>query len=185
MSEEYKKRLDEWALVKARLENRNHKPPFFKEGKIWWCHIGENLGVETSGKHEEFTRPVFIFKKYDRYSFLGFPLTTKQKIGSWYVPIGFNGLSQTIIVSQGKSMDYRRLKERIGELDSDEQAGVTGAYRKLHIKIDPPQSPAEVVGKSQIQANDSTVEDAVKSSKNDLPGFSGESPSPCGTVHPL
>jgi mRNA interferase MazF len=162
MGEEYVKRLDEWAVFKSKLENRHHNPPFFKEGEVWWCHIGENIGIESSGKHEEFTRPVFIFKKYDRYSFLGLPLTTKQKVGSWYVPVTFNEISQTVVLAQGKTMDYRRLKEKICELDSDEREEVIDAYWKLHIKIDPPQLPAEVVGKSQIQGNDSMSKDEVK-----------------------
>jgi hypothetical protein len=83
-------------------------------------------------------------------------------VGSWYVPITFNGISQTVVLAQGKTMDHRRLKEKIGELDSDERRKVVDAYRNLHIKIDPPQLPAEVVGKSQIQSNDSTVKDVVK-----------------------
>jgi mRNA interferase MazF len=162
MGEEYVKRLDEWAIFKSKLENRRHNPPFFNEGEVWWCHIGENIGIESSGKNEEFTRPVFIFKKYDKYSFFGLPFTTKQKIGSWYVPITFNGILQTVILVQGKTMDHRRLKEKIGELDSDEHKEIIDAYRSLHIKIDPPQLPAEVVGKSQIQGNDSMVKDEVK-----------------------
>ena len=59
-------------------------------------------------------------------------------------------------------MDHRRLKEKIGELDSDERREVVDAYRNLHIKIDPPQLPAEVVGKSQIQSNDSMSKNEVK-----------------------
>jgi mRNA interferase MazF len=134
MGEEYVKRLDEWAVFKSKLENRHHNPPFFKEGEVWWCHIGENIGIESSGKHEEFTRPVFIFKKYDRYSFLGLSLTTKQKVGSWYVPITFNGISQTVVLAQGKTMDHRRLKEKIGELGEDEWKEIIDAYWKLHIR---------------------------------------------------
>ena len=149
MSEEYIKRLDEWAIFKSKLENCHHNPPLFHQGEIWWCYIGENIGVESSGKNDEFTRPVFIFNKYDQRSFLGLPLTTKQKVGSWYVPITFNGILQTIMLAQGKTMDYRRLKEKIGELDTDNQRNIMNTYVNLHIKIDPPQLPAEVVGKSQ------------------------------------
>src|ERR1035437_1583728 len=162
MSEEYVKRLDEWAIFKSKIESRPRRPPFFNEGEIWWCYIGENIGVETSGKNEEFTRPVLIFKKYDKYSFLGLPLTTKQKTGSWYVSITSNNIIQTIILAQGRTMDYRRLKKRVGELGEDEWKGITDAYWKLHIKIDPPQFPAEVVGQSQIECNDSMTENEVK-----------------------
>ena len=162
MNEGYTKRLSEWAIFKSKLENQNHKPPFFKEGEIWWYHIGENIGVELSGKNEEFTRPVFIFKKYDSYSFLGLPLTAKQKTGSWYVSIIFDNTIQTIILAQSKTIDHRRLQRKICELGEEECKIIAHAYCRLHIKINPPQLPAEVVGQSQIQNNNSTIESTVK-----------------------
>ena len=157
MDGKYEKRLNEWALFKLKLENRPRKPPFFKEGEIWWCYIGENIGIELSGKNKEFTRPAFVLKKYDKYSFLGLPLTTKHKVGSWYVSIKFNNVIQMVILAQSKTMDYRRLKKKVGELDSNEQKNIINAYSNLHIKIDPPQLSAEVVGKSQIDLNDSRI----------------------------
>ena len=95
--------------------------------------MGENVGVEVNGKSDKFTRPIFVFKKYDRYSFLGLPLTTKSKIGSWYVSISFNGIKQTVVLSQGRSFDYRRFKEKIGELDESDREKIKKAYADLHI----------------------------------------------------
>jgi hypothetical protein len=87
----------------------------------------------VNGKSDKFTRPIFVFKKYDRYSFLGLPLTTKSKIGSWYVFISFNGIKQTVVLSQGRSFDYRRFKEKIGELDEGDREKIKKAYADLHI----------------------------------------------------
>ena len=110
------KRFLEWIGLKEKLHNAEYTPPFFKEGEIWWCYMGENVGVEINGKHAQFTRPVLVFKKYDRYSFFGLPLTTKTKTGSWYSPITFGSISQTVVLSQGRTLDYRRFKEKMGEL---------------------------------------------------------------------
>jgi mRNA interferase MazF len=130
--DKYIKRFKEWLLFKESLDARKHAPPLFSEGDIWWCHIGENVGIETGGKGNSFTRPILIFKKYDRYSFLSFPLTTRNKTGTWYAPIRFRETIQSIIVAQGRTMDYRRLKERIGELDSDQMKIVRKAFLSLH-----------------------------------------------------
>jgi mRNA interferase MazF len=90
--------------------------PTFKEGEIWWCSIGMNIGREVFGKGKDFARPVFVFKKLDRDSFLAIPLTTQQKSGSWYVPIFYNGVESRAILSQIRILDKKRLIKQIGTL---------------------------------------------------------------------
>lgn len=126
------KRFLEWIGLKQILHGSSHKPPLFKEGEIWWCSVGENIGNEMNGKSDRFTRPIFILRKYDKYSFLGLPLTTKEKIGTWYCSIEFLGKKQTVVLMQGRTLDYRRLKEKMGELGSHEAEHIWQAYRALH-----------------------------------------------------
>jgi hypothetical protein len=40
------KRFLEWIKLKEKLHSNNYKPPFFKQGEIWWCSFGENIGTE-------------------------------------------------------------------------------------------------------------------------------------------
>ncbi len=82
------KRFDEWIDVKETLHNLQ-KVPKINEGDIWWCGMGENIGVEINGKNVAFSRPVFIFKKLSHFGFLGIPLTSKRHEGYWYVPFDF------------------------------------------------------------------------------------------------
>ena len=128
----YRKRFATWMWVKHDLHESNHIPPLFKEGEVWWCHLGENMGVEINGKGNEFTRPMVILKKYDKYSFFGLPLSTKLKIGSWYEQVNFGGFTQTVNLVQGKAYDYRRFKEKMGELNLKEFNHVRLAYLSLH-----------------------------------------------------
>ena len=135
------KRFLEWIGLKEQIHSAENIPPLFKENEIWWCYVGENVGVEVNGKNEQFTRPIFILKKYDKYSFLGLSLTTKNKEGSWFVLITFNGIDQTVVLSQGRVYDYRRFKEKIGELNEKDAQKVREEYLKLHtrsIKNRPP-----------------------------------------------
>lgn len=126
------KRFLEWIGLKEKLHENKAIPPLFKEGEIWWCYLGENIGNEMNGKNTQFSRPIFVLKKYDKYSFLGLPLTTKLKKGTWYVEINFVGIKQTVVLSQSRTLDYRRFKEKIGELDEGEVGKVRAEYIKLH-----------------------------------------------------
>ena len=82
------KKFLEWIRLKERLHINNYEPPLFKEGEVWWCYIGENIGNEINGKSRKFTRPIFIFKKYDRYTFC------LLKIGPRHFVAGVVGTSQ-------------------------------------------------------------------------------------------
>ncbi len=127
------KRFLEWIGLKERLHGQSHEPPFFRENEIWWCHVGENIGVEINGKNDKFTRPIFILKKYDKYSFLGLPFSTKNKIGNWYVSIYFAGVPQVAILSQSRVFDYRRLYKKIGELTKKDGVLIREAFTNLHM----------------------------------------------------
>ena len=81
------KRFLEWIKLKEKLHESEYKIPLFKEGEVWWCALGENVGIEMNGKSKDFTRPVLIFKKLSREGFLGIPMSTKLKEGTWYVHV--------------------------------------------------------------------------------------------------
>jgi len=95
--------------------------------------VGENIGIEVNGKSSKFTRPVLIFKKYDKYSFLGLPLSTKNKTGTWYTSISFLGITQVVILCQSRVFDYRRLDKKMGELNTLEVSNVKEAFFDLHV----------------------------------------------------
>ena len=126
------KQFLQWIGLKEKLHQAEHVPPLFKEHEIWWCSIGENIGNEVNGNGTRFTRPVFILKKYDAYSFFGLPLTTKEKEGSWYVHMRFKEKNQTVVLMQGRVLDYRRLKEKMGEVEAGDSLRIREAFLALH-----------------------------------------------------
>jgi mRNA-degrading endonuclease toxin of MazEF toxin-antitoxin module len=107
--------LFDWCRITFALAKQNRNT-LFSEGEIWWCHIGMNVGVEIYGKGIGFTRPVIVFKKFGTHSFLGIPLTTQEKEGSWYLPVSLGGKRQKAILNQIRILDSRRLTKRIGVL---------------------------------------------------------------------
>ena len=53
------KKFLEWIGLKEKLHTANSTPPLFKEGEVWWCVVGENIGIEMNGKGDVFSRPVY------------------------------------------------------------------------------------------------------------------------------
>lgn len=50
----------------------------FKDREVWWCKVGINVGYEINGK-TLFLRPVLIIRKISSNTFIGIPLTRKEK----------------------------------------------------------------------------------------------------------
>ena len=114
---EYISDLLDWCKVKIFLARKPIKSSF-RDGEIWWCHVGMNVGMEIFGKGEVFERPVLIFKKLDKSLFFGIPLTTQQKDGNQYVPVVVGGRNVRAVLSQARTFDSRRLINKVGELGS-------------------------------------------------------------------
>jgi mRNA interferase MazF len=136
------KHFFEWIKLKEKLHINTHKPPLFKEGEIWWCSLGENIGVEINGKSNDFTRPVLVFKKLSQDGFLGIPMSTKNKVGSWYVDVFQHGRKVTVILSQMRMFSSNRLHSRLSKLNDDDCKKVSKAFVELYLltnkKFPPP-----------------------------------------------
>jgi mRNA interferase MazF len=126
-------KLIEWCKLKIILLERSPNT-LFKEGEIWWCRIGMNVGHETYGKGVSFARPVLIYKKFSKDFFIGIPITSKKKEGTWFVPLIFNNKESRVILSQLRAFDGRRLIERIGVLGDDQRGCVKIALHDLLFK---------------------------------------------------
>lgn len=80
------KNFDVWNGVKKFLESRTEKI-LFKEGDIWWTSLGINIANESCGKGDTFRRPVLVIKKLSGNAAIIVPLTSQEKIGTWFQEI--------------------------------------------------------------------------------------------------
>jgi mRNA interferase MazF len=126
------KRFLEWIGLKEKLNNNDHKPPLFKEGEIWWCAIGENVGVEVNGKGKQFSRPVYIYKKLSANGFLGIPLSTALKVGTWYSEITFQERKILANLAQCRVFSYLRMYEKMGTLDETDILKIKNEFLRLY-----------------------------------------------------
>jgi mRNA interferase MazF len=126
------KDYERWMPVKTKLHNANNIPAAFKEGDIWWCAFGENIGVEIDGKGRQFSRPVYVYKKLSREGFLGIPLTTQLKTGSWYVEFDFKGIKENANLAQIRVISSKRLTDKIGSLDDGDRVRIKRGFIGLY-----------------------------------------------------
>lgn len=120
--------------MKQSLDVKISKPPFVNEGDIWWCAMGENVGSEINGKSELFSRPAILLKKLSNSLYFVVPTTTKNAEGSWYVNFSQKGKSMNACLHQARTIDYRRLFSKLGELDDMDFAKIGSAFHKLYCK---------------------------------------------------
>ena len=117
------KNFVDWFRLKPRLGTIKN-PPNFSEREVWNCHIGVNIGYEMDGKNVKFIRPVLVYKKLNHCSFIGIPLTSKLKNGSWYYPSFIKGIEGRYVLSQIRVFDSKRLYNRIERVNSEDFNGV-------------------------------------------------------------
>ncbi len=107
------KDFDKWNSLKKKInkESNGLSSIYWREKEIWFCSLGVNVGSEQDGKNEFFERPVVIIKKVSPTTFLAIPLTSKRKIGSWYVHLDSTGTSA--VITQIRLLDSSRLNRRL------------------------------------------------------------------------
>ena len=131
MDEIFTKDFGGWIVLKKNMDELG-KLPTISEGEIWWCGIGANVGVEISGKSKRHSRPVLILKKLSRFGFMGIPLTSKRKSGSWYVSFEFQNIIQTAAVGQARTMSSSRLYDKMGQIPESDLNRVKAAFLELY-----------------------------------------------------
>lgn len=126
-----KKDFDKWNEIKKDIHYKNERR-FYHPREICWCSLGVNVGFEQDGDGKEYQRPVLIFKGFSRNTCLIFPLTTSVKKHKMRIPVGMvDGKEASVIISQPKLIDTKRLVERIDFLDKEIFENIRKAVKDL------------------------------------------------------
>lgn len=115
MSKTATKDFSRWMKLKAKLHYEAHICAI-KNGDIWWCGFGENVGAEINGKTSTFARPVLVLRKLSQYNFIGVPLTSKEHKGSWYVDFSFKDKKEIAFIAQVRNISVSRLYNKMGAI---------------------------------------------------------------------
>ncbi len=122
--------FDAWNIKKQELDT-NKRTLLFKEGEIWWCAVGKNIGEEVYGKGREFRRPVVIFRKLTGNSCLAIPTTTKPRDGSWYHHLKVADKDRWVMMHQMRFISANRLWVRESTLSPKEFGELKKSVAKL------------------------------------------------------
>jgi mRNA-degrading endonuclease toxin of MazEF toxin-antitoxin module len=130
MLEQIIKKFEVWFPLKVKI-NQIQKLPVFREGEIWWCYVGENIGHEENGKGKLFLRPVLVIKKFNSRLFYGIPTSSIVKDNKYYFNINIKEKDISILLSQMRAMDANRLLYKQTKLPDTEFLLVKKALSKL------------------------------------------------------
>ena len=113
------KRFIEWIYTKIIIDKTERVDLVITEGQVFWCSLGENIGYEQNGKDEFFRRPVLIFKKFNNDMFWGIPMSSKLKDGIYHISVSLVGFERSVILSQLRVLDSKRLDQFIGHVSKE------------------------------------------------------------------
>ena len=119
---------DEWNTLKKELNNKKEIINFY-QGNIYFMSIGRNIGHESYGKDKLFLRPVLVYKKLTKTTFLGIPLTSKDKDGSYFFKFSYKKDKISIAMfHQIRVFDIRRSEYLSGKINKN-------TYQNLENKL--------------------------------------------------
>lgn len=124
------KQFTKWNNLKENLHS-SKKENFFKERDVFWASIGVNIGYEQDGKGEIFSRPILILKKYNKNIFLGIPLSTQLKQGSFFFEFELNSKKSNALLVQARIFDAKRLENKIGKINEEDFNNLKIKFREL------------------------------------------------------
>lgn len=123
----YQDDSDKWNEVKKQVNKKENIE--FYQGNIYFMSIGKNIGYESLGKNNLFLRPILVYKKLSKSTFIGIPLTSKKKEGSYYFSFNYKkDVTSTAMLNQMRVFDIRRSEYLSGKVNKN-------IYKNLEIKI--------------------------------------------------
>lgn len=120
--------FDAWNTAKKRIHLAARSPKF-KDGEIWWCHVGVNIGVETYGKGSGCTRPVVILRKVSRHGGLVVPITSRPHHQSMYHEFDWGAGPRWAMLHETRSASVYRFQRRVAEISPTEFQALREAFR--------------------------------------------------------
>lgn len=113
------KKFLEWVHSKIYIDEKP-RGKIIHMCEVYWCALGENIGDEENGKGDAFTRPVLIIKKFNNNIFWGIPMSTKLKDNKYYIRVILKNTPQSVMISQLRVLDVKRLEQYIGYISRND-----------------------------------------------------------------
>lgn len=113
--------FDDWNLEKKRIQAFEEVTIFPKEGDVYSCALGMNVGSEQNGQGPHFLRPVLVFKKFTNKLFWAIPLTSKEKQLDFCLKLkDYNGQPSVAILAQLRLVSFKRMIGKLYRVSHEE-----------------------------------------------------------------
>ena len=122
--------FDKWNEVKKRLDSLE-KNINIKEGNIYLISVGKNIGNESYGKGAIFLRPVLVLKKLGHNYFVGIPLTSKKKEGSYFFEFSYRDKCSYAMFNQIRTFNAKRILKYHGKIKKDDFIGLKKKFQEF------------------------------------------------------
>jgi len=110
-----KQKFDNWNEIKQTIQNKDLIP--FKQGEIYFMSVGQNIGHEVYGKKELYLRPVLVYRKLSKQTFIGIPLSSKEKDGTYFFTFRYTKKTlSTALLNQIRVFDIKRAEYYNGSI---------------------------------------------------------------------
>jgi mRNA interferase MazF len=125
--------FDRWNDIKKRLAQPSDFPQTFpKQGEVWMCSLGWNLGREQNGGPHDFSRPALVIKKFNNEMFWIVPLSSKQKKLDFYFNYSDpHGQPVAAIIGQLRLVSTKRFQRNMYQLSPTDFAAVKARLRSF------------------------------------------------------
>jgi len=111
--------FDQWNEIKKYINNGEINSELFpKQGEIWMCILGKNVGREQNGGGNNFSRAMLVLKKFNNEIFWVVCLSTKQKNVDYYYNFDKNStIKGSAILAQIRLIHIKRFKRKLSDLN--------------------------------------------------------------------
>ena len=117
---EFIEKYNNWNIKKQEIQFSDIEETYFKEGDVWWCSLGQNIGSESYGKGKDYRRPILVIRKLSEDLCIALPLTSKKKVGTWFVDILLNDESRCVMLYQIRTLNRKRFQRKMGEVSIED-----------------------------------------------------------------
>lgn len=125
------KDFNSWNRKKGAIHNNNENK-LYHTRELWWCSLGVNIGSEQDGSGENYDRPVLILKGLSKQTCIILPLTSSPEKHKMRILIGkVQNKEASVIISQIRVVDTKRLVYKIGFLDKNIFTNITKTIKNL------------------------------------------------------
>lgn len=120
-----------WLNKKVNI-NYSSGNKIFNEWEIWFTSLWKNIWFEEDWKWKNFSRPVLIIKKFNKFIFYWIPLTSVEKNNIFHYKFNWNTWKISYaILSQMKLFDWKRLEEKIWNITFSDMRELKNQLKKL------------------------------------------------------